>query len=90
MQKENFSPQPKVESSVIKLTRNNIKKLNCDEELFKILVKKSFNQRRKKLKNALKTKIIDFEKIGLDLLNKRAEELSVDDFITLTNLVHQN
>ena len=90
VQKENFSPQPKVESSVIKLTRNKIKKLNCDEELFKILVKTSFNQRRKKLKNALKTKIIDFEKIGLDLLNKRAEELSVDDFITLTNLVHQN
>ncbi len=89
VQKENFSPQPKVESSVIKLTRNKTKKLNCDEELFKILVKTSFNQRRKKLKNALKTKIIDFEKIGLDLLNKRAEELSVDDFITLTNLVHQ-
>ncbi len=90
VEKENFFPQPKVESSIIKLTRNNVKQLSCDEELFKILVKTSFNQRRKKLKNALKTKIIDFEKIDLDLLNKRAEELSVNNFITLTNLVCTN
>jgi len=88
--KENFLPKPKVESSVIKLSRNNINKLNCNEERFRKIVKTSFNQRRKKLKNSLKTEIIDFKKIDLDLLNKRAEELSVDDFVVLTNLIYKN
>ena len=90
VQKEHFSPQPKVESSVIKLRRNSIKKLKCDENKFRKIVKISFNQRRKKLKNSLKTEIVDFKKIDLDLLNKRAEELSVENFVTLTNLIHQN
>ena len=90
VKKENFSPQPKVESSVIKLSRNSIKTLKCPEDKFKKIVKTSFNQRRKKLKNSLKTEIIDFEKIDLDLLNKRAEELSVENFVTLTNLIYQN
>ena len=90
VKKENFSPQPKIESAVIKLTRNNVKKLNCNEEKFKFLVKKSFNQRRKKLKNALKKQIIDFKKIDLDLMDKRAEELSVQDFVSLTNLIQEN
>ena len=58
------------------------------------LVKLSFNQRRKKLKNALKTKIIDLKNnnldLLLDLLNKRAEELSVEKFITLANLIYPN
>ena len=90
VKKENFSPQPKIESSVIKLTRNNVETLNCDEEKFKVLVKNSFNQRRKKLKNSLKNQIIDFQKIDLDLISKRAEELSVADFVTLTNLIYQD
>jgi len=90
VKKENFKPQPKVESSIIKLTRNKVKKLNCNVEQFKSLVKLAFNQRRKKLKNSLKTKIINFNKNNLDLLNKRAEELSVEEFITLTNLIYPN
>ena len=90
VKKENFKPQPRVESSIIKLTRNKVKKLNCNEEKFKFLVKQSFNQRRKKLKNALKKQIIDFKKIDLDLMDKRAEELSVQDFVSLTNLIQEN
>ena len=88
--KEHFSPQPKVESAVIRLVRNKIEKLNCNESRFRSLVKIAFNQRRKKLKNSLKKEIVDFEKFDLDLIDKRAEELSVMDFITLTNLIYAN
>ena len=90
VKKENFAPQPKVESSVIKLSRNNTKTLKCHEDKFRKIVKISFNQRRKKLKNSLKSEIIDLNKIDLDLLNKRAEELSVENFVKLTNLIYQN
>ncbi len=87
---DNFRPKPKVESTVIKLTRNNTKKINCNEDVFKSLVKQSFNLRRKKIRNAIKLNIIDLIKIDLDLLDKRAEELSVEDFINLTNLITEN
>ena len=83
--KENFTPPPKVESSVIKLERNNVKKLNCDENQFINIIKTSFNQRRKKIKNNLKIfKIKSNYKLN-ELLEKRPEQLSVADFILLTN-----
>jgi len=84
---DNFKPQPKVYSSVIKLSRNNIKELDCDHSKFIVIVKLGFSQRRKKLKNALK-KIINLEDWSTNIMMaKRAEELSVSDFIELTKLL---
>jgi len=79
-----FTPPPKVKSGVIKLKRNKLKKLPCDEKLFKQIVKAGFNQRRKTLRNALKSFSLENELVAADLLQKRAEELSVEDFITIT------
>lgn len=81
-----FNPPPKVKSAVIRLTRNDVKQLGCDEELFFQVVKTGFNQRRKTLRNALGTKY-DVKKAESDLLSKRAEQLSVNDFVKLTRLV---
>ena len=85
VEKENFTPPPKVESSVIKLERNNVKKLNCNENQFVHLVKTSFNQRRKKIKNNLKIFEIKSNSKLTNLMEKRPEQLSVSDFILLTN-----
>jgi 16S rRNA (adenine1518-N6/adenine1519-N6)-dimethyltransferase len=82
-----FTPPPKVKSGVIKLVRNSREELTCDEKKFKHVVKASFNQRRKTLRNALKTVTLKAENELKDLLNLRAEQLSVDDFIKLTNHV---
>ena len=81
-----FSPPPKVKSGVIKLSRNKVKQLPCDEKLFKQIVKVGFNQRRKTLRNALKSFSLESELAYTDLLRKRAEELSVEDFITITKI----
>jgi 16S rRNA (adenine1518-N6/adenine1519-N6)-dimethyltransferase len=81
-----FSPPPKVKSGVIKLSRNKVKQLPCDEKLFKQIVKVGFNQRRKTLRNALKSFSLESELAHTDLLRKRAEELSVEDFITITKI----
>ena len=79
-----FSPIPKVKTGVIRLIRNKRKNLECDEKLFKQIVKAGFNQRRKTLRNALKSFSLE-KKIGSKgLLQKRAEEISVEDFITIT------
>lgn len=82
-----FTPPPKVKSGVIRLVRNNRKTLNCDEKIFKRIVKAGFNQRRKTLKNALKPFTLINEGELANLLPLRAEQLSVDDFIRLTNHV---
>ena len=80
-----FSPPPKVKSGVIKLVRNDRKKLDCDEKLFIQIVKAGYNQRRKTLRNALKAFNLESDtQIDL-LLKRRAEELAVEDFIILTN-----
>jgi 16S rRNA (adenine1518-N6/adenine1519-N6)-dimethyltransferase len=85
-----FHPRPKVDSAVIKLTRNKTIELSCSHKHFSQVVKAGFNQRRKKLKNALK-KFSNLEDSGLSLtLSKRAEELSVNDFIMLTNQIFSN
>lgn len=77
-----FNPPPKVDSGVIRLVRKEHYTLNCNEKLFFSVVKVAFNQRRKKLSNALKP-LGKFN--ALHLLDKRAEQLSVEDFIVLTN-----
>jgi 16S rRNA (adenine1518-N6/adenine1519-N6)-dimethyltransferase len=82
-----FNPPPKVKSGVIRLKRNQIEKLDCDEVLFKTLVKTAFNQRRKTLGNALKSMGAKQWPVEYDLLlSKRAEQLSVNDFVVLTNV----
>ena len=82
-----FTPPPKVKSGVIKLVRNNRKELTVDEQKFKRVVKTGFNQRRKTLRNALKPFNLINESEIEHLLPLRAEQLSIDDFIKLTNHV---
>jgi len=84
-----FIPAPKVKSSVIRLVRNKIKQLDCNERLFKMVVKSSFNQRRKIIKNSLKAIVKDLPN-DFPLLNKRPEQLSVESFVDLTNLVEKH
>ena len=82
-----FIPPPKVKSGVIRITRNNTKQLNCNEELFFKVVKTGFNYRRKTLKNALSS-IWDSNKFPENkLFQLRAEQLDVTEFIELTNLI---
>ncbi len=82
-----FNPPPKVLSAVIRLTRNDTPELTCDEKLFWQIVKAGFNQRRKTLRNAISS-LIPKEKISDDpMLDLRAERLSVNDFVALTNKV---
>lgn len=77
-----FTPPPKVYSAVIRLKRNNMQQLPCNEKAFINLVKLAFQQRRKQLKNALSTLGLDSQ---LPILTKRAEQLSINDFINLTH-----
>lgn len=82
-----FNPPPKVTSAVIRLTRNDVAKLDCDEKLFWQVVKAGFNQRRKTLRNSLSS-LVSREDMNDDpLLDLRAERLSVADFVKLTNLI---
>ena len=82
-----FVPPPKVKSAVIRLTRNQRQKLDCDEKLFPQVVKMAFNQRRKMLGNALKQGGF---RVPSGYAGKRAEELSVDGFIDLTRQLQQS
>ena len=83
-----FDPPPKVQSAVIRFTRNNVKQLDCDERLFKIVVKTAFNQRRKTMRNSLKSLVIKESKIWENpVFNLRPEQLSVAEFVDLTNLL---
>jgi 16S rRNA (adenine1518-N6/adenine1519-N6)-dimethyltransferase len=84
-----FDPPPKVKSGVIRLRRNDVESLDCDEILFKCVVKTGFNQRRKTLRNALKSLIGEFSTTH-SLLDKRAEQLDVASFIELTNWISIN
>lgn len=85
-----FNPPPKVLSAVIRLTRNEVKELDCNEKLFWQVVKAGFNQRRKTLSNAL-SGVIPKEKQNDDAVwTLRAERLSVKDFVELTNLIEKS
>lgn len=81
-----FNPPPKVKSCIIQLKRNNVKKLPCDEKKFKQIVKMAFNQRRKTLRNSLKSILNDSIR-SKEIFNKRPEQLSVQEFIELTLLL---
>ncbi|MEH6308853.1 16S rRNA (adenine(1518)-N(6)/adenine(1519)-N(6))-dimethyltransferase RsmA [Olivibacter sp. CPCC 100613] len=85
-----FNPPPKVLSGVIRLERNEVDYLPCNEDLFRKVVKAGFNQRRKTLRNALSV-IVNKERMPLHpFLDLRAERLSVGDFITLTNEIEKS
>ena len=77
-----FNPPPKVKSAVIRLKRNNVKELGCDEKLFVTVVKQAFNQRRKTLRNSLRS-LIPAEIIDNEIFNKRPEQLSVQEFVDI-------
>ena len=81
-----FNPPPKVNSGIIRLLRNQTTQLACDEKLFFRVIKTGFNQRRKTLRNALKPLGVELDSPYLD---KRAEQLSVEDFVALTNSVEE-
>lgn len=83
-----FFPIPKVHSAVIRLTRNNISMLDCDERLFFNIVKTCFNQRRKTIRNSIK-KITEKPLPAADLLSKRPEQLNVKQFEELTRLIQR-
>jgi 16S rRNA (adenine1518-N6/adenine1519-N6)-dimethyltransferase len=85
-----FTPPPKVISAVIRLERNDVVKLPCDEILFRQVVKQAFNTRRKTLRNALKNLNLAAEIAALPLLDKRAEQLSVKEFQNLTLLIEKS
>lgn len=80
-----FFPPPKVKSAVIRMTRNNID-VKCDENLFIKVVKTAFNQRRKTMRNSLKSLINNEIKLN-PVFDKRPEQLSVQQFIDLTNMI---
>ncbi|MBR5886221.1 MAG: 16S rRNA (adenine(1518)-N(6)/adenine(1519)-N(6))-dimethyltransferase RsmA [Alistipes sp.] len=85
-----FNPPPKVKSAVIRLRRNSTTKLGCDEALFVKVVKASFGQRRKMLRNSLKSVFGNFGGAEHPLFTTRAEQLSVAQFVELTNWVAEH
>ena len=80
---QSFNPPPKVQSGVIRLRRKTSSLNVKSERAFKVLVKTAFNQRRKTLRNAVKS-LFTAEELNDDIFNKRAEALSVEDFAALT------
>ena len=85
-----FNPPPKVKSAVIRLKRNTTEALACDEALFVKVVKASFGQRRKMIRNSLRSVFGDFGGAEHRFFTQRAEQLSVADFVELTNWVSEN
>ena len=79
-----FNPPPKVKSAVVRLRRNQVKELPCNEQLFVTVVKAAFNQRRKMLRNSLRNLC---EELPEPFAEKRPEQLSVNDFILLTSSI---
>ena len=85
-----FNPPPKVKSAVIRMTRNETQDLGCNEKLFKQIVKTTFNQRRKTLRNSISPILDKANPLSADpIFNKRPEQLSVQEFIELTNRVEK-
>lgn len=87
-----FAPPPKVQSAVIRLRRNSRTDLGCDPSLFKTVVKTSFNQRRKTLRNSLKPLTVQHPEVDTTdpVFDLRPERLSVEDFIQLTKKFENN
>lgn len=86
---ESFNPPPKVDSAVIRLKKNSTVTLDCDEKLFFRVVKQGFQNRRKTLRNALKPLALPISINDDAQLNLRAEQLSVDDFVLLTQKIEK-
>ena len=84
---ENFNPPPKVQSGVIRLQRKASLDLGCDEKTFKMVVKQAFSQRRKMLRNTMKTLLSEGDILEDEFFNQRPEKLSLQDFIQLTKWV---
>ncbi len=82
-----FNPPPKVKSAVIRLKRNQVQHLDCDEKMFKQIVKTAFNQRRKMLRNSLKNICFEEDFTKKRIFDQRPETLSVADFIYITQHV---
>ncbi len=85
-----FAPPPKVKSAVIRLRRNGVERLDCDETLFIKVVKAAFGQRRKMVRNALRAAFGDFGGAEHPFFSRRAEQLSVADFVELTRWVGEH
>ena len=83
-----FNPPPKVKSGVIRLTRNSRSRLDCDESRFKTVVKNAFGQRRKTLRNSIRPLAKDPAALADPMFSKRPEQLSVEEFVILTNLLN--
>ncbi len=82
-----FNPPPKVKSAVVRLRRNGTQRLDCDERLFVRVVKASFGQRRKMIRNSLRAAFGDFSGAEHPFFSRRAEQLSVREFVELTRWV---
>ena len=90
MEPDVFNPPPKVKSAVIRMTRNEVQHLGCNEQLFKRVVKTTFNQRRKMLRVSLRQLLpptSPFYSLDTPLLTLRPEQLSIAQFVELTNLI---
>lgn len=96
-----FNPPPKVRSAVVRLTRNEVTDPGCDERLLRRVVKTTFNQRRKMMRGSIKPLLAELDAacvtppdhtafLAQPLLTRRPEQLSVEEFIGLTNLVAQH
>lgn len=84
-----FYPPPKVTSAVVRFIRNERKQLDCNEAIFFKVVKQAFNHRRKTLRNSLKT-VTNEINTSIEIFNKRPEQLSINDFVQLTNIIEGN
>ncbi len=85
---QSFNPPPKVQSAVIRMTRNKRRSLECDESLFKTIVKTAFNQRRKQMRNSLQQLSGKGNPIlEENIFSKRPEQLTVEQFVELTKLL---
>ncbi len=84
-----FNPPPKVQSAVIRLTRNERKELVCNEKLYFMVVKAAFNQRRKVLRNSLSA-LLNGMTEPEEMLSRRPEQMEIDDFIELTTAIEKH
>ena len=86
-----FDPPPKVKSAVIRFVRNDRKKLDCNEQLFRQIVKTAFNQRRKQMRNSLQQLVGKGNPVLQNpVFGKRPEQLTVEEFAALTNLIEKH
>lgn len=88
-----FNPPPKVQSAVIRMTRNNVQQLGCDEQLFRRVVKTVFNQRRKMLRVSLRQLLPPEAPLftqHASLITRRPEELGIQEFVDLTNYIERD